>query len=520
MEVRTKNILKWSILGAVIIVIGIVSGSMIYIYSSLKEYDEVFIKGVQIEGIPVGGLTIDETKEKLNQTISTKEEKVVVNLYKGDKKIDITLNDLNPTYNIEEILTQAFKLGKEGSLFERYQKSKSGIPNATFSITPTFVKQNIVDTLTKKADAFYVAPTDATILRKNQQFVMTQEVTGTQLDIIATADAVMVALEKNNDFDKITMIEAITEVALPKYTIESFKDVQTPIASFYTNYNNADPSRNENLRVATAKINKVVGPGEVFSLAKQLEPISAAAGYKPSKVIVNGKLEDGIGGGVCQVASTLYNAVLLSNLDVTLRQNHSLPVAYVPLGRDATYATGMIDFKFKNNSDKLLFVESYCENNKVFVNIFGHESLKPVYDEIKFLSETVEVIPPPPPKLVNDAEIEKGKKIQELRPLEGKKVKLYKLCYQNGQMVKKELVSESYYKPRGEVVKVGTKEVVPTIKTDVKPIPTPTQVPVPKEPQDVEITVDEWPNIDLEGEDAPDVSEDSSLMNLYEEPQT
>lgn len=517
MEVRTKNILKWSVLGILIIVIGIASGSMIYIYSNLKAYDKVFIKGVQIEGIPVGGLTPEEAKEKLYKVISDKQDKEIVDLNKLDQHTVLTLGELDPLYNTEAVLEEAFKLGKEGNIFERYSQNKTGVKLSSFTLKPTFTKENITKALAQHSEMFYVAPIDATITRKNRQFVTTKEVPGVQLNVSATTDLIMDRLEQDSISEAPIKLEAITEVVNPKYTTEAFKDVQTPIASFHTSYNNADPSRNENLKVATQKINKVLEPGEVFSLAKQLEPINAAAGYKPSKVIVNGKLEDGIGGGVCQVASTLYNAVLLSNLDITVRQNHSLPVAYVPLGRDATYATGIIDFKFQNNSDKFVFIESYCENNNVFVNIFGNASLKPTYDEIKFLSETVEIIPPPPTKFVNDSEIEKGKQIQELRPLEGKKVKLYKLCYKNGEVVKKELINQSYYKPRGEVIKVGTKEAVPAVKNDSVPLPkaTPKLVPVPSKEPEVNMSVDEWPGIDLEGTDALDIEDD----NPFEIPQ-
>ena len=175
------------------------------------------------------------------------------------------------------------------------------------------------------------------------------------------------------------------------------------------------------------------------------------------RVIVNGKLEEGIGGGVCQIASTLYNALLLSDVEIYSRANHSLPVAYVPLGRDATYASDIIDFKFRNNSDYPLFVEAYCANNQVIVNLFGYKGLKLDYDEIKFASELIETIKPPETKIIEDPNLYTDQKIQESRPREGKKVKLYRLFYRNGILVDKQLINTSTYRAVAEVVRVGTK---------------------------------------------------------------
>ena len=334
-----------------------------------------------------------------------------------------------------------------------------------YTLSCGYNQESIHKILENNAKKFYKEPQNATIKRVNKQFVVTEEVNGQELDQVATLENIVTFLENN----KSGKVEAAIKIMEPTYTAESFKDIQNLVSSFYTTYNNADPNRNINLKVGSEKINTTLLPGETFAFSKFIEPITYEGGYRASKVIVNGLLEEGIGGGICQVASTLYNALLMTDLDITMRRNHSLSVAYVPLGRDATYATNAIDFQFKNNTQYPLFIESYCENNKLYVNLYGHSDLKPKHT-IKFDSVTTESIQPPPTKYVDDPTLFEGQKVEEVKALYGKKVKLYKLYYDGDVLVKKELVNDSYYKPRASVVKVGTKKKeVPVINQNTEP---------------------------------------------------
>lgn len=426
------------------------------IYHTVATFDKVYANGVYVDKVHLGGMTQEQAKEHIEKQLTKNNQQITYVLTHNDKQISLTLEDFKPVYPIEEVLSEAFKEGHNETFFERYKIAKYGKAEPVyFELEPIFSTETIEKTLEEHASVFRIEPIDATIQRKNRKFHITPEKSGMALDVEATAQKLFAILsneEQTSQTVEVTMMNVV-----PAVTQKDLAQVQTPIASFNTAYNNADQYRNKNLAIAAQKISRMLKPGEVFSLGEQLEPITPQAGYQPSKMILNGELVDSIGGGICQVASTLYNAVLLSELDIVTRANHSLPVAYVPLGRDATYATGSIDFKFKNNSDHLVFIESYCENNRVYVNIFGHESLKHPYDEVKFYSETIKTIDPPEPKEIEDPTLFEGERVQKTRPLQGKTVKLYKLCYQKGQLVHKELVNTSYYRPRAEVIRVGTK---------------------------------------------------------------
>ena len=479
---KSKSLLKWSAIIGAVVIIGISLGTIGYIYTKVTEFEQVFAQNVYIEDLSVGGLTKEEAKLKLENMKESELKQQSIVLYKNEIKKQIACNELGITYNIDETINKAFELGHKESFFEKYRISKEGLANAQkFELTKTFSDEPIHNFIKENATFFYKEPVNASIERKNRQFFVTKEVEGEALDEEATFEKMAEALkEPDNELNELIEVEAVTKTVIPEYTEASFADVQTLISSFSTSYNNASANRNENLKVAAQKISRMLLPDEIFYLSNQLEPFTEAAGYKNAGVIVNGKIEDGLGGGVCQVASTLYNAVLLTDIEIVSRQNHSLPVAYVPLGRDATYATGVIDFKFKNNTGYPLFIEGYCENNKVYVNIYGHKDAIPEYD-IKFDSVVTEVIPAPATKYEDDSTLEKGKEVVEIKALDGKRVKLYKLYYKNGVLEKKELVDTSYYKPRAAVIKRGTKEVVtnhtPATPTTPQATTPPTTVP-------------------------------------------
>ncbi len=480
----TKNKLKWALTIGIVVMVGVIVGALGYIYTEVQAFDQIFAEGIIVEEVPVGGLTYDDalalvkdkiTKDQSNQKVIVKKDKITA---------EIPCVSLGMESDIEEVLKIAFAAGHDGNLFEKYSiaKNKTSM-GLDLSISQVYDDNLIRTKVEEIQDKFYIAAVDATISRKNGQFVTTKEIVGQKLNIAETTENVKEALSKAGG--KTIEVEASVEEISPKYTVTSFDEIKNVVASFSTSYNNADLGRNANLEVAAKKVSRTLMPGEVFSLAEQLEPFTYAAGYRDANVIVNGKLEKGIGGGICQVASTLYNAVLLTNLDVTMRQNHSLSVSYVPLGRDATYATGAIDFKFQNNLKTPVIVEGYCQNNNVYVNIYGAKEAKPNY-EVKFLSELTEEIPAPETKYIDDPTLEAGKEVIETTALDGKRVKLYKLLYDaNGKLVDKVLANNSYYKPRAAVIKRGTKDVTAAVNNITKPrtvekatnevvIPTPT----------------------------------------------
>ncbi|MDE6182567.1 MAG: VanW family protein, partial [Eubacteriales bacterium] len=242
----------------------------------------------------------------------------------------------------------------------------------------------------------------------------------------------------------------------PKGT-EDLKMIKNKLGGFTTNYTGASTEgRVINMKIAASKINgTILYPGEVFSTNEKFGPTTQANGYKPAKTIIDGKFVDEFGGGVCQISSTLYNAVLYSELEIVERRNHSLKVGYLDYGYDATLAGNYIDLKFKNSTKYPIYIESYLTNNQVICNIYGYDE-RPQNREIKFQNALVQKIEPGPRVVKETDTLPEGEEKVEVKPLTGYKYKLYKLVYQDGKLTDKILVNDSYYRPRAEEVLVGT----------------------------------------------------------------
>ena len=151
--------------------------------------------------------------------------------------------------------------------------------------------------------------------------------------------------------------------------MEAFPDL---LANFSTNYQASNVNRTTNLILASNKINgTVLMPGEVFSYNKVVGARTIAAGYKEAPIYVSGRVEDGLGGGICQIATTLYNAVVLSNLEIVERSNHQFVPSYIGASRDATVVYGAIDFKFKNNREYPIKIQCSVSGGVANFKIFG-----------------------------------------------------------------------------------------------------------------------------------------------------
>ena len=213
------------------------------------------------------------------------------------------------------------------------------------------------------------------------------------------------------------------KILYPKVTTnmigtEAFPDL---LSSFSTNYNARDTDRTTNLKLATNKINgTVLMPGETFSYNQVVGARTIAAGYKEAPIYVQGQVVDGLGGGICQITSTLYNAVLYANLEIVERSNHQFVPSYVTASRDATVVYGSIDFKFKNNRNYPIKLICSVANGVASFQIFG----------LKTDNEYEVVI----------SSYETGRTSNAIYS------EAYKILKQNGQVVDKQLLSRDVYK--------------------------------------------------------------------------
>lgn len=409
-----------------------------------KIHENIFISGVD-----VGGLTKAEAVKKLEEALPDFTGKKI-DLACQDVNVRVAYEELDPSYDIEAAVNLAFAYGKGTAEKEKLE----ALQTTPFEIFPDFSynKEIVIAKVSEISEAVEKKPVNAQVKRENGEFVITAGTIGYEIQEDKAVELVYAFIEEGKDG---TIDIPISEVS-PKYTEEDCKKATSLIGTYTTKIAGGAAGRNKNLLTAADKINnKVVYPGEVFSTNAAFGDMTSANGYTLAPVIIGGVLEDGMGGGVCQVSSTLYMALLHAELEITERRNHSLKVGYLPYAYDATLAGDYIDLKFKNDTEYPVFIESYLENGLVVVNIYGHEIHSPGRT-LEFYNVMVGSSAPPAEEIVETSDLPLGERKVKTTALTGYTYDLYKIVYEDGKEIERVNVNSSYYKPRRAVVLVGT----------------------------------------------------------------
>lgn len=486
-----------------ILAVGMIAGGSVFAYGQYmknKMEEAVNINtiynGISVNGTDISGKTKEEALQQLQQEADVHLGNQKITIQKEDKIWDIPFSDLDVKYDIEASVEQAWEIGRTGELKDRYKavtdvaQNKEDIP-----ISYTHDNQKVVEKLQQIATEFNVDAQDSTITRKNGAFQITDEQKGYALDVDKTVPKVEELLEQNTG----GIVEPEITVTEPKVTRADNEKVTDLIGTYSTTYSANAAGRNENLRVGCANIDgTVIAPGEVFSMNVGLGPQTYANGYKDAGVYVNGKVEQGVAGGVCQVTSTLYNAVILAELEVVERYPHSMTVGYVPLGRDAAVAGDYKDLKFRNDTEYPVYLEAYARDGKVVCNLYGHE-IHDAGHKVDFEMVFDGTIPKPAEKITKDASKPEGYRQVTYNGKTGSKVSTYKIITEGGKQTSKEWFSSSTYRATADEVTVGTK------KAEAAPEPTPatqTETPKTEEPATDTSTTEENTNSEQQSEDS------------------
>jgi vancomycin resistance protein YoaR len=297
------------------------------------------------------------------------------------------------------------------------------------------------------------APKDARFLATKEGFQIVPELPGAQLDI----DNSLAAIRDRIPQTAVEPVELAVKVAPPHDSSADLKGIEGEVARYQTHYGETG-NRCKNIVTACSHINgTVLKPGDVFSYNKVVGPREGENGFRMAPVIVNGRLEPGMGGGVCQTSSTLYNAVLLSDLKVVERSHHAFPVHYLPAGRDATVAYGDKDFRFQNNTDAPIAVAADGTGGRVLMRIFGK---KAPGREVKIERTNVSSWGPSV-ETVRDSSLPLGVRRSEKKDNghAGHRVTVWRTVVVNGKQVKREPMSHDYYQAFPKIVHVGTRVV-------------------------------------------------------------
>ncbi|WP_068777471.1 VanW family protein [Paenibacillus sp. FJAT-26967] len=241
----------------------------------------------------------------------------------------------------------------------------------------------------------------------------------------------------------------------PDVTLRLLRDqrIDRLLTQFTTAITSSSAGRKHNVRSTASTLHDVIlKPGEIFDYAPIIEQTGKKFGFREAPVILNGKLTPGVGGGICQVSTTLYNAVLRAGLEIVERKNHSLPISYAPMGQDATFSTGYINFRFRNDTNAHLLIRTEMTETALTVKLFGSIPRDTTY-EIE--STTVETLSPPV-KYVHNPALQTGQQIVLSPGKQGFIVDTFRIKKQNGNVVSRERISRDRYSPQNKVVAANT----------------------------------------------------------------
>lgn len=256
------------------------------------------------------------------------------------------------------------------------------------------------------------------------------------------------------------------KITVPKKTIKDLGEEAFPdlIATYTTRYDASNYNRSNNLSIAADKINgTIIMPGEIFSYNKVVGARTIEAGYKEAGAYSGGGVVQSVGGGICQISSTIYNTALLANLEIVDRSNHQFQTSYVAAGRDATVSWGYLDFKFKNTRTYPIKIVSSAKNGVAKVSFYGIK--EETEYEVVIQSKIVSYIPYSV-KYIEDSTLAQGKEVVEQSGHNGCKSEAYRILKLNGEVISKTLLSRDTYDPMQRIVRRGTKK---TTTTTAKP---------------------------------------------------
>ena len=501
-------------ISAFIIVLTLIALSFIFGFITSKS--NKIISGVSVNGVNISNLTKEEALQKLNLQLSPNLEKELT-LTHNDYSTTLNLADIQSSFNFETAINNAYNIGRsesnifannkkiintfftknniiptisynEEALSSKIDKINNELPDKVVNSSYKIENNNLIVSNSSNGNrisnnAFLNSITNCIINNSNSIEIPVEQFEADTVDIEAIyneihKDAIDAYYSTNpyeihkeengldfaislDDAKKLVSQnqESFTiplKVLKPKVTVKSLGQEAFPVllATYSTTYSTGNANRATNIALAVKSVNGyVLMPGETFSYNSTVGERTASRGYKEAGVYLNGEVTTGLGGGICQVSSTLYNAILLANLEIVERSNHTFKPTYVPAGQDATVSWGAPDFKFKNNRNYPIRISASTSNGTILFNVYGLKSDDDY--QVKILSYEVGSIPFST-QYQETSSLPSGTQKVSQAGSNGCKTQTYKVLYKNGAEVSKTLLNSDTYKPHNQVVLVGT----------------------------------------------------------------
>lgn len=445
------------IIVSLVIILGAISAFAYNIWSNDINKDLIY-KGIYIDNQDVGWKSKEEALEILKEHKEKNLEKTI-KLYTSSDSYTMTLDDIDYRFNYEDAIEEAYNIGKEGKILERYFEIKNLENNPKEIPLEVEYDSEKISAIGNEVGANLGKEVrNAKFNFNGGNFLIEAEESGAIVNIDKLKE------EIENNLGVKSEIEIPLEIQEPQYTTDHYKKINGVIGRYTTEFGNSGIGRKKNIEISGGSVNGLlVEPGQTVSYNMITGPRQRKFGYEEAPIILNGQYTPGVGGGVCQTSTTLYNALLLSDLTIVQRAHHSIPPPYVAKGTDAVVTDGALDLVFRNDFDFPVYFSTSVTNKSITINVYGDTSVKNYTVSIK--PEIVETIPFENQEIL-DPNLEEGKVEVESQGRNGYKVKTYKLKVQNNTVIDTKLITEDYYKPAKRVTRKGTKKI--SAPTEVK----------------------------------------------------
>ncbi len=462
---KNKSFSKWIYISLIVLCSVSIFVIGAFALNSYLYPKDKFYKNTKINGVDVGGLSVKEASNIIQTSVTSSLEDVEISFMFKDKTWHYTGKDFEIPINFSNIVNNALEQTTSANIFDRKIKLKElKKNNGNISIS----YRNILGGFNEKLDMLE--------LEINQELKEPEVFFDPSLKQPFTysegQSQIVVEREQLNSLidtafatsKKISVYVPYNEIS-PNETIESLKNKTVLRSSFSTNYSKSTENRKSNVKTALGAFNgQVILPDQEVSFNNITGARTEENGYKPANIILNGVYVQGSGGGVCQASTTLYNALLLSNIQILEVSKHSLPASYVPLALDAMVSEGISDLKFKNNTGAPLYFKTYGDSKNVYVEIYGTAIENGEY--YKTRSEFVKAIPHPGDRIVSDINGEysnkvtfKGEYLRLKYPQEGYEANAYLQHFSaDGTLLEETLIRHEIYQPQEGIIIEGTEE--------------------------------------------------------------
>lgn len=421
--------------------------SLIFFMSFLL-YPNVY-KGVVVEGVDLGGRSREEVTQLLTSWQKEYQDKYILVNY-GDKIFKVDASSIDLDIDVTATVDEVCNYGRRGSWWQRIKNIQAAVQvGYPVSLDIKYNEVKLENLLDQWRGMIECPPRNATFNLVTGKIVRQEPGYRLESDILVP---LMLEAFRKSDMNTITLP---VQILYPKTTAEDIVDIgiHETLSTYTTVFNRQDANRTENIKLAAWKTNGyILYPGKIFSFNEVVGPREKSYGFREALEIVDGEFVPGIGGGICQVSSTLYNAAILANLNIVERYNHSKPLSYVPLGRDATVFYGELDFKFANNTSGPLMITAQVDGNKLFVGILGQQ---PLDEKVEIKTVKQKTIPPEIVKK-EDANLYIGETKIDKQGKPGYSVTTVRVVWSKGREITREVLSKDVYLADDTIVKVGT----------------------------------------------------------------